>query len=133
MSTSARIFMVMSLLPPAILTGPSVAMGSDAVYVPRNGVCEEEELCLYSRDNFGGAVYDFPPCEDAPSYQGLRFINSFRRLNNNVESIENRSGYVYAIYDFSNYGGQSMTIFSGETDDLGALEDDVSSHQCIGS
>jgi hypothetical protein len=136
MFPSARIIMVMSLLPASVVAAPSVAMGSSLSYVPENGVCEEEELCLFRLDNFRGDVYDFAPCENVASYFGLRFINSDRRLNNNAESVWNRSGYVYEIYDHSNFGGQSMEIFGGERideDDLGALADDISSHQCIGS
>ncbi|WP_222270363.1 peptidase inhibitor family I36 protein [Modestobacter marinus] len=104
-------------------------------YVPKNGVCEEEELCLFSRDNFRGDVYDFAPCENVPSFFGIRFINSARSLNNNAESVWNRSGYIYEIYDLSNYRGQSMEILGGRIneDDLGALADDISSHQCTGN
>jgi hypothetical protein len=139
MVTSAGILMVTALLPAVIVTGPGVAMGGSGVSnVPENGICELGEFCEFSQDNFQGQVYDWAACEDARRYRGLTFINSTRRLDDNVESIRNLSGYVYAIYDVSRYRGESMEIFSGapsvsDVDDLGLLEEEVSSHQCIGS
>jgi hypothetical protein len=138
MVTSPGILMVTVLLSSVIVTGPGVAMGSGVSNVPENGICESGEFCEFSQDNFQGQVYDWAACEDARRYRGLTFINSTRRLDDNVESIRNLSGYVYAIYDVSRYRGESMEIFSGapsvsDVDDLGLLEEEVSSHQCIGS
>jgi hypothetical protein len=149
MSTSTRILMTMLLTPATIFTWPGVAAGSpatisNAAVAPENGVCEEGELCLYDLpdqpgpgdpgpDPQQGPVYDFSACTDVPSYVGRNFINSAVPLDDYVSFIWNRSGYVYEVYELPNYLGNKMTIFSGEYEQLGSLDNAISSHKCVGS
>lgn len=104
--------------------------------VAENGVCEESELCMYSEDNYTGHVYDFAACDNDRSHRLDRFPGTDERLSENVESVWNRSGYVYAIYDRTQFGGNSEYIYSqnyGKYENLGTVENDNRSHECIGS
>jgi hypothetical protein len=145
MSRNTWVLMITLLTPATIFAGPGVAAGSNAAFVQENGICDEEELCLYDLpDGSGGGdpgpdpqqgpTYDFAPCVgDVPSYVGRNFINTAVPLDNHVSFIWNRSGYVYEVYDLPNYQGNKMTIFSREYENLGSLDNAISSHKCVGS
>jgi hypothetical protein len=132
MSTSAGILTVTPLLLATVITGPDATMDSSASYEPRNGVCEESELCLYSGVGQSGDIYDVAPCENLRNYRGRTYINSSQSLNDSVDSVWNRSGYVYEFYRGSRYRGESETVFSGRRE-LYSVDDEASSHQCTGS
>jgi hypothetical protein len=124
--------MLMVVVPLTVLA-MAPAPAANAAPVARNGVCEEEELCMYSDDAYQGYVIDFAACSDRRRHSAVSFPGTNIRIENQVKSVWNRSGYVYEIYDRTKFRGSSKTIFGGRVDNLGPVENDNRSHKCVGS
>jgi hypothetical protein len=133
MSRTTRVATLISVVSLTLLA-INPAPGASAASVAENGVCEVDELCMYSDDGYKGYVYDFRQCEDDNRHSSNRFPGTNTRLEDRVQSIWNRSGYVYSIYDRPQYMGNSKSIFPDQkVDSLGTIEKDNGSHQCTGS
>src|SRR6188508_3715623 len=106
MSRNTRIAMLIAVVPLTLL---ALAPGQEASAAPRDGVCEEGELCMFSQDGFQGHMIDFAgdTCSDEDHHSGFKFPGTNINVQNRVKSIRNRSGYVYEIYRGSNFTGPS--------------------------
>jgi hypothetical protein len=112
----------------------TVGLAPPASAHAQDGVCDPDELCLYSGRDFTGSVVDYGGRYEQPSYAFESFVDG-PVLNDNVESIWNRSWYVYEFYADKNYRGKKMTVYQFEerTRLPISLDENISSHRAVGS
>jgi hypothetical protein len=86
-------------------------------------VCDDGELCLYTLAQQNGVLFDLGICEDVSAYSLF--------MNNRIDSVWNRSSYVYTLYTDRGYRGATELVFSGLQELSNANQ--ASSHRCTGS
>ncbi|MFE5550087.1 peptidase inhibitor family I36 protein [Streptomyces sp. NPDC056534] len=69
-----------------------IALGSATSSQAANGVCGNQELCLYKNNNWSGGLYDFFATVSDDSYVGNSFFGGGPTVNNNASSSSNNDG-----------------------------------------
>lgn len=121
----------------SVLTGIAAADTAHAA-TERNGVCESGELCLYYHSNQQGSVSDFawsvwqygstqPNCYD---FRGPG-AGRGQCIKNQTASAWNRSQLPVVIYENSDHGGRSETVYPGSRVNLTILKNNNASHRFV--